>query len=92
MSTRIRYTKGVDKEWVSVQVFKTTAGRELKAELSPSMKEGAVKDAVTGDYLIVVKGTSAHKTKIKVKKALADYGVEFVTEGRKKRNEQTEGA
>jgi len=84
MSTnRIRYSKNADKSWTSVQTY-TAGDRSIKVHMSPSMKEGAITDAASGDFLLTVKGKEHYITKRLLKKQLIAMGVTFEQEKREK--------
>lgn len=85
MEKRIRYIKQADGSFTSMRVLKNSTGADLRPVISPDGKTGAVTSAVSGEILITVRGTSAHKTKIALKEALETLGVVFIPETRRKR-------
>lgn len=83
MNQRIRYIKSAEG-YTSMRMLKARGGKEYRPNLSNDMLTGSVLD-VSGATVSTVTGTSHHKTKIGLKKALEDLGVEFVPEGRASR-------
>lgn len=88
---RIRYIKQTDGSLLSMQTMKGSAA-ELKSVVHPDGKVGEVINAVTGDVMASVTGTSPHKTKIALKAALESLGVMFIAEGRLGRGKTDSGA
>ena len=90
MSTRIRYVKASDGV-VSMQVLKShTTGTEYKTSISTDGKTGKVTRMSDGEVVKKVSGTSAHKTKIALKKALKELGVVFLNEKRVRSNDASQ--
>jgi len=88
MSTnRIRYAKNPDKSWTSVQTYQA-GDLALKAHMSPSMKEGAISNATTGEFILTVTSKSPHSTKKMLKAEMLKLGVPFTTEKREKTSGQ----
>ncbi len=83
MNQRIRYIKS-NGGYTSMRVLKARDGVEYRPVLSEDMLTGKIV-AVNGTVLSTVKGTSHHKTKIAVKRALESLGVEFAPEGRRRK-------
>lgn len=80
MNQRIRYIKSAEG-YTSMRMLKARNGTEYRPFLAGDMLSGGVLD-VGGTTVVAVTGTSHHKTKIAVKKALENLGVEFMPEGR----------
>lgn len=85
MSQRIRYIKATTG-YESVKMLKNAEGQELRATLSEDQLTGMV--MLGTEVLATVSGTSPHKTKIAVKKALEKVGVSFNSEKRKPRKNE----
>jgi len=82
-NTRIRYVSNPDGTYESLQVLVSQVGAEFKVMISSDGKEGWVISLPHKEVKMKVKGTSAHKTKIKLKAALKSFGVIFLNEKRK---------
>ena len=80
MNQRIRYIKSTEG-YTSMRILKSKTGKEYLSNLSNNMLVGIVTTS-TGEVVQEVHGSSHHKTKIALKKALANLGVEFASEGR----------
>lgn len=83
MNQRIRYIKSNDG-YTSMRVLKSKDGIEYRPVLSEDMLSGKVV-AGNGAVVSMVKGSSHHKTKIALKRALETLGVEFAPEGRRRK-------
>jgi len=86
MNQRIRYIKTNDG-YKSMRVLKSRSGTEYRPVLSEDMKVGKVLTSA-GELVAEVTGSSHHKTKIALKKALEKLGVEFIPEGRKRKDNE----
>lgn len=85
---RIRYINQSDGSAISLQTLKGITS-EYKSIIHPDGKVGEIIDAITGDVVETVMGTSKHKTKIALKKVLMSKGVSFNEEKRMKRGQKT---
>ncbi len=84
-NTRIRYVKQADGSLKSMQIFKShLSPGEYYCIISADGKTGKVIDALTHLQVDKVVGTSAHKTKIALKKTLKTLNVIFLNEKREK--------
>lgn len=88
MNQRIRYIK-FDGGYKSMRMLKNYHGIEYRPFLADDMLSGRIEDA-QGITEVIVTGSSHHKTKIALKKALESLGVEFIPEGRAKKKEDTD--
>lgn len=83
MSTRIRYAANPDGSLECLQILKGhTSGIEYKTLISPDGRDGYVLEMPTKAVRMMVTGTSSHKTKIALKRALKALGVVFLNEKR----------
>lgn len=82
MLKRIRYVKSGDGGLISKQVLKSVSGDELIATIGPTGRSGTIKSVINNEIKAEVTGTSPHKTKIALKKALYLLGVNFEKEKR----------
>lgn len=80
MNQRIRYIKSATG-YTSMKVLKSRDGTEYRPMLFDGMLSGSVLKT-DGTTVTTVTGSSHHKTKIALKKALESLGVEFMPEGR----------
>jgi hypothetical protein len=65
-----------------MRVIKSRLGKEYRSVLSVDGKAGLVVDINSKAVVFECVATSAHKTKIKLKKALEELGVKFGKETR----------
>lgn len=84
MEKRIRYVKRTDGSLTSMRVLKAEDGKEYRPIISPDGRTGGIVIAGSDFPVATVRGTSAHKTKIALKRELQKLGVVFAGETRKK--------
>lgn len=82
MSTRIRYVKDAEGNFLSMQVYKDSQGYEIKTRIGSDGKSGSVVLASDLTPIVELTATSPHKIKIKLKKAMKQLGVKFDKEKR----------
>ena len=78
---RIRYIKGVDGSFTSMQTMKGS-NSEYKSVIYNDKLSGCVVDALKSQVVSKVTGTSEHKVKMALKTALEALGVTFNKETR----------
>lgn len=89
MNQRIRYIKNAEGNMVGNKFFRSKDGTEYFVEwktLKPGMCAGRIA-SVDGNYETDVYGSSPHKIKIKLKRALMELGCEFEKEKRELKKE-----
>lgn len=82
INIRIRYVNNPDGTVESMQIFKGGGGAEYRTLITQDGKNGYVLTMPDRAIKMQVAGTSAHKTKIKLKAALKTLGVIFLNEKR----------
>lgn len=85
MNKRLRYIKDVNGNCITSNYVKNDGGAEFRAGFIADGKAGFIKSVGDDTTDIKLTATSAHKIKIKIKRALVRLGCVFEKETRKPR-------